>query len=353
VTPLLFWTCVAGLIAAAVAILLVPQLGRRGEPRRGFSAAMLWPLAIAPLSVGLYFAKTSYDAELDYLRGRNPADIALLEQMAARLGANPDDPAGWTLLGRSYLELGDYVRGRAALQEAWDRTEAPDAALKLSYAEALLLTDPGTGIELAGELLEQVVAAEPGNQQALWLGGLVAVERGRPAVAIAHWNALLATDPSPAMAADLRGMIGQLEAATGNPAVPIPATRSPNTIAGADAATGPVLAFDIAVGPDLPVSALGPNAIVYLLARAPGGGPPLAAKQIPLSALPGRFELGVADAMLPGRTIAGHERVTVIARISLTGVATEQPGDLYGQVEVEVSSGAPVSITIDSIVPSA
>ena len=351
-TPSLFWACAAGLLAIAVAILLAPRIAKRGEPGGRSAATILWPLAIVPLSIGLYFAATSYNAELDYLRGRNPADIALLEQLAARLGANPDDPAGWTLLGRSYLELGDYELARQALQEAWDRTASPDAALKLSYAEALLLTDPGTGLERAGDLLDEVVAAEPGNQDALWLGGLVAVQRGQPAVAIERWNALLATGPPPDAAAELRGLIGQLTAATASAPDPMPASGVPNIAGSAGAATGPVLAIDIAVGPEMPGGALGPNAIVYLLARAPGGGPPLAAKQIPLSALPGRFELGVADAMLPGRTIAGQDRVTVIARISLTGEPTEQPGDLYGQAEVEVTSGEPVRITIDSIVPS-
>jgi len=352
VTASLYWSCAAALLAIAVAILLAPRIANRGEGRARSAAAILWPLAIVPLSVGLYFVATSYDAELDYVRGRNPADVARLEQMAARLGANPDDPAGWTLLGRTYLELGDYELAKQALQEAWNRTASPDAALKLSYAEALLLTDPGTGIELAGDLLEEVVAAEPGNRDALWLGGLVAVQRGRPAVAIERWNALLATNPPPDVAEELRELIGQLTAATASVASPIPASGVPSTAGSAGTATGPLLAVDIAVGSEMPVGALGANAIVYLLARAPGGGPPLAAKQIPLSALPGRFELGVADAMIPGRTIAGQAQVTIIARISLTGEPTEQPGDIYGQAEVAVASGEPIRITIDSIVPS-
>jgi hypothetical protein len=57
--------------------------------------------------------------------------------------------------------------------------------------------------------------------------------------------------------------------------------------------------------------------------------------------------------VIPGRTIAGQERVTVIARISLTGEPTEQPGDIFGQAEVDVAGGEPVGLTIDSVVPSA
>lgn len=339
-TPL-FWVAAAGLLVLAVAILLAPFWARRSGRAAWSRSAILGPLAIVPVALGLYFLVTSYDVDLDYLRGHDPAQLAALEQLAARLGADPDDPAGWILLGRSYLELGDYPLARRALQEAWTRTASPGSELKLLYAESMLLTDPATGMAMAGELIDEVLAAAPGNQQALWWGGLVAVQRNQRALAVERWSALLATNPPPDVADVLREQIAALTGGAAGAAVP-----------GA-AAEGPLLTIDVVVAPEIATGALGPNAIVYLAARAPGGGAPLAAKQIPLSALPGRFELGVADAMIPGNTIAGHERLTVIARISLSGQPTEQPGDIYGQVEVEVASGEPVRITIDSVVPSA
>jgi cytochrome c-type biogenesis protein CcmH len=244
------------------------------------------------------------------------------------------------VLGRSYLELGDYELARRALQEAWSRTASPDTELRLLYAESLLLTDPQTGLTTAGELIDQVLADAPDNQQALWWGGLVAVQRDQRGLAVERWSRLLATNPPPEVAEVLREQIIALTASPGGSVVP------------AATPAGPVLAIDITVAADIPLGTLGPNAVVYLAARGPDGGPPLAARQIPLAALPGRFELGVADGIM-GRTIAGQERVTVVARISLTGEATEQPGDIYGLAEVEVASGEPVRITIDTIVPSA
>ena len=338
-TPL-FWLCAAGLLLLAIAILLLPWLGR--ERRRAFSpAAILGPLAVIPAALGLYLWVSSYDVDRDYLEGEDPAELAALAELATRFGGNSDSPDGWIVLGRSLLELGDYPRARRALREAWRRSPSPDTELRLLYAESLLLTDARTGLTTAAELIDQVLADAPDNQQALWWGGLIAVEREQRDLAVERWSRLLATNPPPDLVEVLREQLAVLTGAAGGAVVP------------AGVAAGPVLAIEIAIAPEVATGALGPNAIVYLLARAPGGGPPLAAKQIPLSALPGRFELGVADAMIQGRTIAGQERVTVIARISLSGVATEQPGDIYGQAEVDVSSGETVSITIDSIVPTA
>lgn len=344
----LFFVLSGAMLVVAVAFLMFPFWRDRTAGRARNLGGLLAPLALVPVAIGLYFVVSSYDAERDFLRGNSPADLALLAEMAARLGANPDDAAGWALLGRSYLALEQYELGRQALQEAWNRTPTPDNALRLSYAEALLLTDPSTAASTAGDLIDEVLASEPANQDALWWGGLVAVQRDQAALALERWNALLATNLPPDTADQLRGLIFELTAAAGGSAAPAAGSG-----AAVPAVAGPVVAVEIAVAPDMPVASLGPNAIVYLLVRAPGGGPPLAAKQIPLAALPGRFEIGVADAVIPGRTIAGQERVTVIARISLTGEPTEQPGDIFGQAEVDVAGGEPVGLTIDSIVPSA
>ncbi|HKI65103.1 MAG TPA: hypothetical protein VKA16_10825 [Burkholderiales bacterium] len=67
---------------------------------------------------------------------------------------------------------------------------------------------------------------------------------------------------------------------------------------------------------------------VFVFARVPGGGPPLAAKRFKASALPAQFRLEDADAMVPGRTLSGAAEVQVLARLSASGSATRQLGDI-------------------------
>lgn len=67
---------------------------------------------------------------------------------------------------------------------------------------------------------------------------------------------------------------------------------------------------------------------VFVFARAPGGGPPLAAKRYKAADLPAPFRLDDRDAMVPGRNLSSAPEVQLVARLSTSGSATRQPGDI-------------------------
>jgi cytochrome c-type biogenesis protein CcmH len=55
---------------------------------------------------------------------------SMVDRLAAELKANPDNPAGWARLIRSYAVLGDNVRMQAALDEAHQRFRGRPDAIK-------------------------------------------------------------------------------------------------------------------------------------------------------------------------------------------------------------------------------
>jgi cytochrome c-type biogenesis protein CcmH len=55
-------------------------------------------------------------------------------------------------------------------------------------------------------------------------------------------------------------------------------------------------------------------------------------------------------AMAPGMTISAHPRVVVTARVSKSGGATPQPGDLQGASAPVASNARGVDVLIDSVV---
>lgn len=334
-----FWIGAAALTLLALAFLLVPWWRERRQGDRAGPSAALTALAIAPVAVGLYFLVSTYDPAANQ-PAASAEDLALLEQLAARLGENPDDVEGWMLLARSYRSLQDYARARMAFEQVWERTGNPDDTLKLLYAESMLFSDPATAQGQAGELIDEVLASAPGNQSALLLGGIAAVESGQRGVATERFTALLASNPPPQIADFVRQQITALTGAA--PASPAP-----------DAASGPVIDVEIRVADGMMPETLGPGSYVYLFARAAEGGPPLVARQIPIDQLPGRFELSDADAMMAGRSLTGQGRVTVVARISVSGQPIAQPGDVFGEAEVDPDAGETVSLTIDQVVPGA
>jgi cytochrome c-type biogenesis protein CcmH len=330
-----FWLT-AGLMAlVAVAFLLVPLARERRRSGRAPVAATITAIAVIPVSVGFYLAVPT---DRDMPPSPAQEQVALMDQLAARLSDDPSDVNGWVLLGRSYIELGDFARARLALEEAWKRTAAPDDLLKIAYAQTLLFTEEGAALGLAGDLVEDVLETSPGNGNALLWGGFVAAERNQPSLAAERWTTLLASNPPPEIADLLRNQIALLGGAA----------------AGAQAAsdsTGPVVNLTVSLADSVSLDDFGPTAQLFVIASATDSPAPVAVERHPLSALPGSFSLSDADAMIPTRKLSLYDEVTVIARISRSGQPTAQSGDVYDELTVDPRAGDTISLVIEQVVP--
>jgi cytochrome c-type biogenesis protein CcmH len=70
----------------------------------------------------------------------------------------------------------------------------------------------------------------------------------------------------------------------------------------------------------------------------------------PPSAVPGEFSLSDADSMIQGRSLAAYSELTVIARLSMSGQPTAQPGDWQAEAVIRPSEAATVALVIDQVV---
>ena len=96
-------------------------------------------------------------------------------------------------------------------------------------------------------------------------------------------------------------------------------------------------------------SSVTPGATLFVYAMdTTGAGPPLAVLRLRVDRWPVSFTLDDADAMIPGRNLSAAQRIQLEARISSTGEALPQPGDLVGTVAtVDPHTQHPVNISID------
>jgi cytochrome c-type biogenesis protein CcmH len=331
------------LCALAIGILLWPLLRQRRVSGRWSVLGVAVTFAIVPVAFALYVYVSTWDPE-----GQQRASEGqrLVDELASRLERTPEDVTGWVLLCRSYVALGDYDRAARACREAWSRTPQPDDDLKLTFAEAQILSDRSSLGGDAGRLVEEVLASQPANPKALWYGGLAAFEQGREDDVKARWSRLLAMNPPPEIAKMLRTQLAALGAAPAEGSVAGaggPSSERPPS--------GPTVQLDVSLAGGLSIQQLPPSAALFILARAPGGGPPLAVIRKPPSAVPGQFTLSDANSMIPGRSLADFEEVTLIARLSKTGQPQEQPGDWYAQTSYRPKEGkGTVALVIDQVV---
>jgi cytochrome c-type biogenesis protein CcmH len=78
--------------------------------------------------------------------------------------------------------------------------------------------------------------------------------------------------------------------------------------------------------------------VLFVVARSPGGGPPLAVKRIEAPRFPVDFELGPDDRMI--QTLPFRGPLILTARLDGDGNASSRsPGDVQGSVPAPVNPG--------------
>lgn len=115
-------------------------------------------------------------------------DVAeMVARLERRLESNPNDPAGWSMLVRSYLATDRGDDAQKALLKAFNKGVA-NAELYVQYADLLASQQES----LAGEpiqFINKALALDPDHLQALWLAGSAALESD-PKSTIKYWERL-------------------------------------------------------------------------------------------------------------------------------------------------------------------
>ena len=279
--------------------------------------------------------------------------------LVAKLEANPDNSNGWALLGRAYQSMGRFAESRDALKRAFD-LEPDNHDLTVEYAQALALA--GEGRRIIGEsrsLIEGVLKADPDHQRALWLIGISDYQAGDYSAAIVAWNRLLpALPPDSDIATSVRTQIAEAQSlggvnqATSDTPAPVQASAPPSPEPKVAAGPGPRLVINVSLDPALR-DRLDPAATLYVYARAESGPPmPLAIQRLPASELPVSVTLDDSMGMLPSMKLSMFPKVVLGARISSSGNAQAQSGDLQTLSDgIEVGRTTPIELVIDSVVP--
>ena len=352
-----------------------------GPPRSRapFVAATAVALLLPALSIVLYRAVGS-PAALDPAAlvaapatapGEHGQDMEqAIDKLAAKLKQNPGDAEGWALLGRAYLETQRFAEARDALKHAHELV-ADDPDVGVAYAEALTLASESHQFDAqARALIETALKADPKNQRGIWLLGIADYQAGKFDAAIADWNLLLAQLPKDStIAQSVRSQIARAEAARDGKPLPaetaaaeIPAAgetaqaEAPQaataTTAAATAADGAHLTVKVTLDPNL-TAQVSPADTVFVYAKAASGPPmPLAIQRLRADQLPATVVLTDGMGMLPSMKLSQFPQIIIGARISKSGNAIAQAGDLQTVSKpLDVRTTAPIALTIDQIVP--
>ena len=143
---------------------------------------------------------------------------AMVEQLAEKLKANPENPQGWAMLARSYKVMGRLDDAVLAYEHVGNLLDTqPD--LMADYADLLAMR---AGNALDGrpiELVRKALKINPKHPMSLVLAAAHDYQQGRYKEAIAHWETLLTVvGPQSPDAEQLQNYIADARAKAGLPA---------------------------------------------------------------------------------------------------------------------------------------
>jgi cytochrome c-type biogenesis protein CcmH len=203
------------------------------------------------------------------------------------------------------------------------------------------------------ELIRKAVKLVPDDTTALWLAGMVEEQEGNHKLAISYWERLTPQiQDDPDASSRIAALISKARERAGLPAQPVTVVADTKSAEKPAGIAGKRVLVKVSLSPELS-GKVGPDESLFIYAKAlQGPKMPLAAERRKVRDLPLTLSLDDSGAMMPAMKISNFAQVVVGARVSRSGGAITQSGDLKGEVApVNVGADTVVNIVIDTVVP--
>jgi cytochrome c-type biogenesis protein CcmH len=346
-----FWTILVLLCLLAVVFAAWPLYRKSHRLTPLVATVIVFVVALSAImydQIGSPGVPSGHSSAAAGTNGDLPGMGEVIVSLRERLKANPEDVAGWKMLGRTQMALQDFAGAADAYERAMAIEEGKDAQTMVDLAVAILNRD-GTPIEgRPASLLDSALALDPNNPAALFYTGLAAANRGDTDTATERWQILLGLNPPE----NIRGILEQRLAEWRGEAMPAAQPAMPQPVAGDTAVPDDaVISANVSLS-EAAKAAIKADVTVFVIARDPSApSPPIAVSRHRVSELPAMISLTDAQSMVAGRDLSKFAEIELLARASLSGGPAAQSGDWFGSMLVRPAENNSVSLTIDQQVP--
>lgn len=335
---------VSNRVVALALVLIIPTVSGVLYWTLGNPAAMTHPTVPSMSSQG--------DSEED--RQMAEGLKTLVERLKQKLEQNPSDAVGWALLARSYMAMERYADAVPIFEKAV-KLNPDNAQLLADYADALGVHQ---GRKLEGKpeiLIQKALKVDPRNVKALMLSGTVAFNRQNYTQAAKDWQqarANLPADADPEASEQLATSIAEAQRRLGGGQVMMAADAHPAVPAKPVKPTGQsgksrVITGKVTLSPNL-VSKAASIDTLFVFARDVSGPPmPVSIVRASKKDLPFTFRLDDSTSPMPTRKLSDVGAVVIVARLSKSGKAMPESGDLEGMSQPVPAGGDGITVVID------
>jgi cytochrome c-type biogenesis protein CcmH len=313
-----------------------------GSPKKTMIGLSLF---VVILSAGLYFSLGDAFRIAD-INDQKPMSQDGVEKMvaefAAKMEKEPDNLKGWAMLARSYRILGRNADAEKAYIRAGSFVDS-DPQLLADYADVLAANANGNFAGKPLQLINKALALDPNNLLALWLSGTADFNVQNYKAAVLSWEKLAKQLPADSNEArTIAASIAEARSKGGLAPASVPAN--------APAISNQGVSGQVGIAPDLQ-SKIKSGDILMVIARKPGERMPVAVLKTAVTAFPMNFVLNDTLAMSPNALISQLPEVLVEVRISKTGMAMPEAGDLISQPQTVKVGTSNTRLMIDQVRP--
>jgi cytochrome c-type biogenesis protein CcmH len=283
-----------------------------------------------------------YTVQQQVMNDPDASLLMLIQRLEEQADRQPDNPNVWRSLFPLYRDSGRID----AATDALERLVELEGRQPWLLAELAQIRYFAAGRDMNGEvqaLVDEVLAMNSSQPTVLGMLGIDAFEEGDFEAAIDQWRRAIAGMDAPNTAEALREGIRVAQQRLGL----APEEADPAV------AEGPGILVRVRLADDLD-GRLDDDASVFVVARDLAGElPPLAVARLRLYDLPTEVMLDDSRAMSEVARLSRVSEARLMVRVSRSGEATPQPGDLFGTLEgvtVGDTDGDPVEVVIDRVV---
>ena len=262
----------------------------------------------------------------------------MVAEFAVKMEKDPSNLKGWAMLARSYRILGRNEDAAKAYARAGNFIDS-DPQLLADYADVLATNANGSFVGKPLQLINQALKLDPDNLMALWLSGTAAYNVNNYKAAVQAWEKL--AKQIPPNTDEARAIQGSIAEARSKGGLAAPAQ---NLIA----SSGKNISGKIELSAELK-SKIKPGDIVMVIARKPGERMPVAVLKVPASDFPMSFALNDSLAMNPSAPLSQLTEANVEVRISKTGMARPEPGDLISTAQTIQVGAKDVRLLVNQV----
>lgn len=258
----------------------------------------------------------------------------MVTEFATKMEKDPSNLQGWVMLARSYRILGRNQDAVKAYERAGSFVDT-DPQLLADYADTLAANANGNFAGKPLSLINQALKLDPNNLLALWLSGTAAFNANNYRSAAQTWEKLALQLPP--NSEELKMIEGSIAEARSKGGLAPKAT----IISSAKGISGQIeLAGDMK-------SKVKQGDTVMVIARQVGERMPVAVFKTPVAQFPMSFLLNDELAMNPSAPLSKLTEVSIEVRISKTGMAKPETGDLISVAKTIKVGAENVRLLVD------